>query len=85
MNPYDLQQGGVKQFGKIRRQGDLVHVEGMITKKEKRVFLFEQAVVIAKKVKAPKGSLMNEVFGSKMHLRVRPCWLHNYYWQLGNL
>ena len=73
MNPYDLRQGGIKQFGRIRRQGDLVHVEGMISKKEKRVFLFEHAVVVAKKGKAPKGSLMSEVFSSKIHLRVRPC------------
>lgn len=63
-------EGGVKQLGKIRRQGDLVHVEGMISKKEKRIFLFEQAVVIAKKTKAPRGSLMNEVFQAKVLLRL---------------
>ena len=47
-----------------------MHVEGMISKKERRIFLFEQAVVIAKKTKAPKGSLMSEVFQAKVLLRV---------------
>ena len=63
-------------MGIIKCQGDLIHLEGRIKRSERRVFLFEEDLVVAKKSKAPKGSAMNEVFQEKFQLRVCAVYFH---------
>ena len=71
-----MAEGGVRGLGIIKCQGDLIHLEGRIKRSERRVFLFEEDLVVAKKSKAPKGSPMNEVFQEKFQLRVCAVYFH---------
>ena len=65
-------QGSIKEQGKILRQGDLTVVQ--TTKHRKRVFLFEQTIILAKK-KKPKSQAHDiagsEVFDFKASFKVQ--------------
>ena len=49
-------QGSLVEQGSLQRQGDLTIIEGRFTSSRRRVFLFENIIIIAKKNKASKGS-----------------------------
>ena len=54
--------------GLLQRQGDLTVIEGRFSSPKRRVFLFENIVIIAKKHKASKGG--NETFTYKESYKV---------------
>ena len=49
-------QGSLVEQGSLQHQGDLTIIEGRFTSSRRRVFLFENIIIIAKKNKASKGS-----------------------------
>lgn len=49
-------QGSLVEQGLLQQQGDLTIIEGRFTSSRRRVFLFENIIIIAKKNKGSKGS-----------------------------
>lgn len=50
-------QGSLVEQGSLQYQGDLTIIEGRFTSSRRRVFLFENIIIIAKKNKGSKGSV----------------------------
>lgn len=57
--------------GLLQRQGDLTVIEGRFSSSKRRVFLFENMIIIAKKNKVSKGS--TETFTCKESYKVQLC------------
>lgn len=61
-------QGSLVEQGLLQQQGDLTIIEGRFTSTRRRVFLFENIIIIAKKNKASKGT--SETFTYKESYKV---------------
>ena len=61
-------QGGLIEQGLLQHQGDLTVVEGRFSSSRRRVFLFENMIIVAKKNKVAKGS--TETFTYKESYKV---------------
>ena len=62
-------QGSIIEQGLLQRQGDLTVIEGIFSAPKRRVFLFENIIIIAKKNK-PSSKGGNETFAYKESYKV---------------
>jgi len=63
-----ISQGGLIEQGLLQHQGDLTVIEGRFSSSRRRVFLFENMIIVAKKNKVAKGS--TETFTYKESYKV---------------
>ena len=75
---HDELQGSLVEQGSLQHQGDLIIIEGRFTSSRRRVFLFENIIIIAKKNKASKGSM--DTFTYKESHKVFTILIYIGYW-----
>jgi len=69
-------QGGLVEQGLLSHQGDLTVIEGRFSSSKRRVFLFENMIIIAKKNKVAKGG--TETFTYKESYKVQLNLINNF-------